>query len=95
MFGKRLRELEPIKEAVAAYAARASEKLRAQQSLCKRVRISIRTGMFNPDEPKFAKGVVCELPYPTDDTDTSPGRRSPVWSTSIARAFRSARPRSC
>lgn len=68
MFGKRLRELEPIKEAVAAYAARASEKLRAQQSLCKRVRISIRTGMFNPDEPKFAKGVVCELPYPTDDT---------------------------
>ncbi|HHZ6935317.1 DUF4113 domain-containing protein [Pseudomonas paraeruginosa] len=68
MFGKRLRELEPIKEAVAAYAARASEKLRKQQSMCKRVRVSIRTGMFNPDEPKFAKGVVCELPYPTDDT---------------------------
>ncbi|WP_312956447.1 translesion error-prone DNA polymerase V subunit UmuC [Pseudomonas songnenensis] len=68
MFGKRLRELEPIKDAVAAYAARASEKLRAQQSMCKRVRISIRTGMFNPDEPKFAKGVVCELPYPTNDT---------------------------
>ena len=36
--------------------------------MCKRVRISIRTGMFNPDEPKFAKGVVCELPYPTNDT---------------------------
>ncbi len=68
MFGKRLREIEPIREAVAAYAARASEKLRAQQSMCKRVRVSIRTGMFNPDEPKFAKGVVCELPYPTDDT---------------------------
>lgn len=68
MFGKRLREIEPIREAVAAYAARAAEKLRAQQSKCKRVRVSIRTGMFNPDEPKFAKGVVCELPYPTDDT---------------------------
>jgi DNA polymerase V len=68
MFGKLLREMEPIKEAVAAYAARASEKLRAQLSLCKRVRISIRTGMFNPDEPKFAKGVACELPYPTDDS---------------------------
>jgi DNA polymerase V len=24
--------------------------------------------MFNPDEPKFSKGIVCELPYPTDDT---------------------------
>lgn len=68
MFGKRLCELEPIREAVATYAARASEKLRAQHSMCKRVRVSIRTGMFNPDEPKFAKGVVCELPYPTDDT---------------------------
>ena len=68
MFGMRLHELGPIREAVATYAARASEKLRAQQSMCKRVRVSIRTGMFNPDEPKFAKGVVCELPYPTDDT---------------------------
>ena len=67
-FGERQEELAPIREAVAAYAARASEKLRAQGSMCKRVRVSIRTGMFNPAEPKFAKGVVCELPYPTDDT---------------------------
>lgn len=67
-FGMRLREIEPIREAVATYAARACEKLRAQQSLTKRVRVSIRTGMFNPDEVKYAKGIVCELPYPTDDT---------------------------
>ena len=68
MFGKRLHELPPIREAVASYTARACEKLRAQRSLCKKVRISIRTGMFNPDEPKFTKGIICELPYPTDDT---------------------------
>ena len=68
MFGKRLREVEPIREAVATYVARACEKLRNQGSLCKRVRVSIRTGMFNPEEAKYAKGVVCELPYPTDDT---------------------------
>ncbi|MDA7087082.1 Y-family DNA polymerase [Pseudomonas sp. SA3-5] len=68
MFGKRLHELPPIREAVATYAARACEKLRAQHSLCKKVRISIRTGMFNPDEPKFVRGIICELPYPTDDT---------------------------
>ncbi|WP_061291971.1 translesion error-prone DNA polymerase V subunit UmuC [Azotobacter vinelandii] len=67
MFGRRLRELEPIRQAVATYAARASEKLRAQRSLCRQVRVSIRTGMFNPTEPKFAKGVICTLPYPTDD----------------------------
>ncbi|MBM3113512.1 translesion error-prone DNA polymerase V subunit UmuC [Pseudomonas sp. W15-Feb18] len=68
MFGKRLRAIEPIREAVATYTARACEKLRAQHSLCKRVRVSIRTGMFNPDEPKLLKGIICELPYPTDDT---------------------------
>ncbi len=67
MFGKRLTELAPIKEAVATYVMRASEKLRAQNSLCKKLRVSIRTGMFNPDEAKYANGVLIELPYPTDD----------------------------
>lgn len=67
MFGKRLEELPPIKEAVATYMMRASEKLRAQQSLCKKIRVSIRTGIFNPDEAEYASGVVLDLPYPTDD----------------------------
>ncbi|WP_445179151.1 translesion error-prone DNA polymerase V subunit UmuC [Pseudomonas sp. McL0111] len=67
MFGIRLKELPPIKEAVATYMMRASEKLRAQKSLCKKIRVSIRTGMFNPDEAKYANGVVVDLPYPTDD----------------------------
>ncbi|EGH26422.1 RulB protein, partial [Pseudomonas amygdali pv. mori str. 301020] len=56
MFGKRLTELGPIKEAVATYMMRASEKLRAQGSVCKKIRVSIRTGMFNPDEAKYANG---------------------------------------
>ncbi|EJM92487.1 nucleotidyltransferase/DNA polymerase involved in DNA repair [Pseudomonas sp. GM67] len=67
MFGKRLTELASIKEAVATYMMRASEKLRVQKSLCKKIRVSIRTGMFNPEEAKYANGVVVELPYPTDD----------------------------
>ena len=67
MFGKRLTSVAPIKEAVATYMMRASEKLRAQNSYCTKVRVSIRTGMFNPDEAKYAKGVVVTLPYPTDD----------------------------
>jgi DNA polymerase V len=46
---------------------RATEKLRAQQSLCKKIRVSIRPGMFNPEEAKYANGVLVELPYPTDD----------------------------
>lgn len=67
MFGVRLEKIEPIKEAVATYAQRASEKLRAQHSLCKKIRVSIRTGMFNPNEARYANGVLVELPYPTND----------------------------
>ena len=67
MFGKRLSDIAPIKEAVATYMMRASQKLREQKSYCRKVRVSIRTGMFNPDEAKYAKGVVVTLPYPTDD----------------------------
>ncbi|MCY1278832.1 Protein UmuC [compost metagenome] len=67
MFGKCLTELPPIKEAVATYMMRASEKLRAQGSVCEKIRVSIRTGMFNPEDAKFANGVVVDLPYPTDD----------------------------
>ncbi len=67
MFGKRLTELGPIKEAVATYMMRASEKLRAQGSVCKKIRVSIRTGMFSPDEAKYANGALVKLPYPTND----------------------------
>jgi DNA polymerase V len=67
MFGERLTELEPICEAVATYTHRASEKMRAQGSMCKRIRVSIRTGMFSPDEAKYANGALVELPHPTND----------------------------
>ncbi|WP_341959150.1 translesion error-prone DNA polymerase V subunit UmuC [Pseudomonas sp. RC10] len=67
MFGNRLTTIEPIKEAVATYTQRAAEKLRAQGSLCKKIRVSIRTGMFNPEEAKYANGALVVLPYPTND----------------------------
>jgi DNA polymerase V len=67
MFGNRLTDIESIKEAVATYTQRAAEKLRMQNSLCKKIRVSIRTGMFNPEEAKYANGALVELPYPTND----------------------------
>ncbi|WP_434578003.1 translesion error-prone DNA polymerase V subunit UmuC [Pseudomonas sp. Z5-35] len=67
MFGTRLTEIESIKEAVATYTQRAAEKLRAQNSLCKKIRVSVRTGMFNPQEAKYANGALVELPHPTND----------------------------
>lgn len=46
---------------------RASEKLRVQGSLCKKLRLNIRMGTFNPEKARHANGVVVDLPYPTDD----------------------------
>lgn len=68
MFGKRLHDLPPIREAVAMCAARAAEKLREQASVCHRVHVSIRTGIFNPNEPKFSKGISHRLLSSTNDT---------------------------
>lgn len=67
MFGQRLTAIEPIKEAVAIYMQRAAEKLRSQNSLCKKIGVSIRTGMFNPEGAKYTNGALVELPYPTND----------------------------
>jgi DNA polymerase V len=68
MFGHRLKELPELREAVATYCTRAAEKLRGQQSFCRQIKVSIRTGMFNPEEAKYANGAVLQLPVPTDDT---------------------------
>lgn len=67
MFGERQNRIEPVREAVATYTQRAAEKLRAQGSLCKQMRVSIRTGMFNPHEARYANGARVVLPYPTND----------------------------
>ncbi|HFH3244738.1 MULTISPECIES: DUF4113 domain-containing protein [Pseudomonadaceae] len=68
MFGARVRELPPIREAVAAYVSKAAEKMRAQGSLAGALQVAIRTGMHNPDQPRYANAINCPLPYPTDDT---------------------------
>ena len=93
--GRRLADLAPIKQAVATYVGRAAEKLRAQGSLCKRMRVSIRTGMFNPQEPHHAQGALVELPYPTCDTLLMTGWLRQRSSKSSAPGFATARPRCC
>ena len=68
MFGMKTRELPPIREAVVAYVSKAGEKLRSQNSLAGALQVGIRTGMHNPDQPRYANAITCPLPYPTDDT---------------------------
>lgn len=66
MFGERVTTLEAMREAVASYMHRATQKLRKQQSLTAVFRVAVLTSPFG-DGPKYANSVMCYPPYPTDD----------------------------
>lgn len=68
MFGVRQTELPPIREAMAAYVARAAEKLRGQRSLCSTIQVGLQTQLADLDGPRYANAVTLALPSPTDDT---------------------------
>lgn len=68
MFGRKLTKLEPIRQAMATYISRAAEKLRAQQSLCGALQVSLQTQVHNPHLPRYANSITVPLATPTDDT---------------------------
>ncbi|MFG0756181.1 Y-family DNA polymerase [Pseudomonas sp. TYF_14] len=68
MFGQKLRSIEPIREALASYVARAAEKLREQGSLAEEMVISLQTSGFVEDRERYFNSARCILPYPTNDT---------------------------
>jgi DNA polymerase V len=67
-FGKLVTTREGMCEAVALYAARASEKLRRERLAAGALMIFILTNRFR-DEPQYSNSAVIELPVPTDSTD--------------------------
>lgn len=68
MFGVRQTELPTIREALAAYVARAAEKLRTQNSLCSTIQVGLQTQLANREVPRYANAVTMALLAPTDDT---------------------------
>lgn len=66
-FGAPVSELEPLVEAVSAFATRAAEKLRAQGSLAGQVLVFAHTSPFRPG-PRFSRSAVVPLRRPTADT---------------------------
>ncbi|MBB4867138.1 DNA polymerase V [Pseudomonas nitritireducens] len=66
MFGERITELGPMREALASYMHRATEKMRRQNSMTGMIRVGIRTSFFG-DGPKYSQAVNLQPPYPTDD----------------------------
>lgn len=65
-FGNKATTLPPVLDAIALYAARAAEKLRAQKHLVGCMHVFIHTSPFEPNF--FSNSTTVLLPYPTDDT---------------------------
>jgi DNA polymerase V len=67
-FGRPVESLEELTEAVAAYLARAAEKLRAQRQKAGQLEIFVQTSHFREDEPRYASAIAMRLPTPTSYT---------------------------
>lgn len=67
-FGEAQTELEPLREAVATYAARCAAKLRKQRSCAGMLMVFIHTNGFKANEPQYERNFVCKLPVATNST---------------------------
>jgi DNA polymerase V len=68
MFGRKLADFEPVKEALAAYVSRAAEKLRRDKLLARHMQVFLHNSPFSAREVYFSNAAGFELPYPTRDT---------------------------
>ncbi|MGD9781347.1 MAG: Y-family DNA polymerase [Kiritimatiellia bacterium] len=83
-FGERLARLEDLQGAVAAFAARAGEKLRRQKLRARAATTFLQTNPFDPTEPFRTAVVTMVLDRPTRDT----GKLARAAQEGLARIFR-------
>ena len=67
-FGERITDKHLMAEAIASYAARATEKLRQQKQFARSLTVFIRTNPFSDTEPYYSNSATYQFPIPTDDT---------------------------
>jgi DNA polymerase V len=83
-FGQRLERLEDLRAAVAAFAARAGEKLRRQRLRAGAVVVFLQTSPFASAGPHYANGATVVLEPPTRDS----GRLVACAGRALERIFR-------
>lgn len=67
-FGERITEFQVMSEAIASYAARATEKLRLQKQFARLLTVFIRTNPFSDTEPYYSNTATYQFSIPTHDT---------------------------
>ena len=68
MFGKRLTEFEPVKQALIAYVARAGEKLRRDRLTTRHMEVFLQNSPYDTHERFYGKATRFQLPHATSDT---------------------------
>lgn len=66
-FAKKLKELDPIREAVASYASRLAEKLRHHELKTDTIMVSLCTNRFLEEDRKYYNSTVIKLYKPIND----------------------------
>lgn len=67
-YGARTNDIKILKESLATYATLAAEELRKEGSVCKEVRLYVRTDTFKEDLPQYVNSSKLTLPAYTLDT---------------------------
>ena len=67
-FGKKVATVEDLEEAVSMYAARACEKLRAQESRAQGLHVFLRTSPYLDKERRYTNGMSSYFTIPTSNT---------------------------
>lgn len=67
-FGTKVMDKAHLKEAIAMHIAKATEKLRGQDSVCGAMVVKIRSSPFSKTQQFYARNALCEFPEPTSDT---------------------------
>src|SRR5690554_7524805 len=60
-FGKKITQIDEMREAIAGYTARAAEKLRQENQCCQHLTVFMHTSRFNPNEPNYSNSISSRL----------------------------------
>lgn len=67
-FGARISEYEEMRQAICAYAERASEKLRGEKQYCRQISVFLKTSPHALDEEYYGNQATGKLQTPSNDT---------------------------
>ena len=62
------RTFDELKERIVTFTALSADKLRRQNSLCRRLSLFVHTNIHKETESQYAKGIEIKLPFPTSST---------------------------